>query len=280
VILSNSDTVPTSENTSSPATSMQDQDSPGAALNRFRLDGCSAIVTGASSGIGRRFSLVLDAAGARVAIVGRRQDRLEELSRELRNAVPIVADLTEPDAVRNVIDKATDQLGRVDVLVNNAGRSDIGPAQNEQVFRDIVELNLQVPFELARRCASFAIDHSMRLSIINVTSILGLVASRSMPQASYAASKGGLENLTRELANQWAKSRIRVNSIAPGWFVSEMTAEMMESPSGRRYVERHTPMGRHGDSHELDGALLFLASEASSFVTGQVIVVDGGWTIV
>ena len=251
------------------------------ALASFRLDGCRAVVTGASSGLGWRFAQVLDGAGARVAIVARRADRLEELAKELADPVLIVADLTESGSPQQVIETAAAELGGIDVLVNNAGRGDIGPAEDDTTFRAIVELNLNVPFELAQRCARLSLADSSKLSIVNITSMLGTVASRSMPQASYAASKAGLNHLTRELANQWARSGIRVNAVAPGWFRSEMTAEtMIDDPKGAKYIERYTPMGRPGAVNELDGVLLFLASDASSYVTGQVIVVDGGWTIV
>jgi NAD(P)-dependent dehydrogenase (short-subunit alcohol dehydrogenase family) len=252
-----------------------------ASLEHFRLDGRRAIVTGASSGLGRRFAQILDGAGARVAIVARRAERLEELANQLTDPVVIVADLAERGSPRRVIDTAASELGGIDILVNNAGRGEGGPAEDDTTFREIIELNLSVPFELAQYCARRSLADSSALSIVNITSMFGIVAARSMPQASYTASKGGLNHLTRELANQWAPSNIRVNAIAPGWFSSEMTAEtILDDPKGMRYIERHTPMGRPGREHELDGVLLFLASDASSFVTGQVIAVDGGWTIV
>jgi NAD(P)-dependent dehydrogenase (short-subunit alcohol dehydrogenase family) len=247
----------------------------------FDIRGRRAIVTGASSGLGRRFAQVLDAAGARVAIVARRQGMLEELAEVLTDPLVIVADLADPSSASHVIDSAYEGLGGVDILINNAGRAVVGPALDDTAFRSVVDLNLIAPFELSRLCAERAIDDASALSIINVTSILGIVASRSLPQASYAASKAGLAHLTRQLAAEWARSRIRVNAIAPGWFPTELTKEaMFDDPKGSQFVERNTPMGRGGADHELDGPLLFLASDASSYVTGQVVVVDGGWTIV
>lgn len=250
-------------------------------LSQFSLRGCRAIVTGASSGLGWRFAQVLNAAGARVTIVARRVERLDELAKRLRDPVVIAADLQEVDSPRRVVGDAVDAMGGVDVVVNNAGLTSAAPAIDDDDFRSVVNMDLTVPFEIARLCARQSISTSEPLSVINITSILGIVASRSIPQASYAASKAGLGHLTRELANQWARSGIRVNAIAPGWFRTEITSEsMFNDPKGLKYIERNTPMGRPGAEHELDGALLFLASKASSYVTGQVIVVDGGWTII
>jgi NAD(P)-dependent dehydrogenase (short-subunit alcohol dehydrogenase family) len=247
----------------------------------FSLEGKRVLVTGASSGLGRRFAQVLNGAGARVAIVARRVDRLEELARELRDPVAIPADIEESGAARRVVDAAVNQLGGIDIVVNNAGATNTEPAVDDESFRRIVNLDLTVPFEIARHSARHAIAESQNLSIINIASIIGIVASRSIPQTSYAASKAGLIGLTRELATQWARLDIRVNAIAPGWFPSEITSgPVFEDPKGLQHIQRNTPMGRPAKAYELDGALLFLASRASSYVTGQVIVVDGGWTII
>jgi hypothetical protein len=259
----------------------QDPDVLQIIATQFALHGRRAVVTGASSGLGKRFARVLDAAGARVALVARRQDLLEGLAEELTDPLVIVADLADPSAQAEVIETAYSGLGGIDVLVNNAGRAVPGPAVDGSDFRAVVELNLTAPFELCRHTARHSIDDGAALSIINIASILGLVGSRSLPQASYAASKAGLAHLTRQLAAEWARSNIRVNAIAPGWFPSELTREtMFDDPKGAKFVERNTPMGRGGSPHELDGPLLFLASDASSYVTGHVMVVDGGWTLV
>ncbi len=249
----------------------------------FDLHGRTAIVTGASSGLGRRFAEVLDAAGARVALVARRVDLLERIAETLTDPIVIATDLTADGAAAVAVDHVRDALGPVDVLVNNAGVTKPGPAEaeSEEWIRASLRLNAEVPFHLAQQCARAAIAAGRSLSIINITSVLGLSASRSVPQASYCMSKGALVNLTRELANQWARQGIRVNSIAPGWFPSEMTAvEMFDKPEGVAFVRRNTPLGRTGRVGELDGALLYLASDASSYVTGQVVVVDGGWSII
>ncbi|MCH2171363.1 SDR family oxidoreductase [Myxococcota bacterium] len=262
---------------------MPDATQPLDPLRAFRLDGRVAVVTGASSGLGRRFAQVLHAVGARIALVARRRDRLETLAQELDGALILDIDLSEPGAPSAVIEQSVAHFDRVDILVNNAGISHVEGALDEDpsVFRRVIELNLSAPYELAQAFGRNVIGREANGTVVNIASMLGLVAARSIPQASYTASKGGLIQLTRDLANQWARKGVRVNALAPGWFHTEMTGEtMFEIESGQRYLERHTPMGRGGREDELDGALLYLCSEASSFTTGSVLVVDGGWTAV
>jgi NAD(P)-dependent dehydrogenase (short-subunit alcohol dehydrogenase family) len=248
----------------------------------FRLDGRTAIVTGASSGLGVRFAEVLHAAGANVVLAARRVDRLEALAAGLHGAVAVPCDVTVDDDLVRLVHTAAERFGSLDVLVNNAGTTSIGPAETEEpaAFRAVLDVNLTAAWRLSQLAA-----HEMlaagRGTIVNIASILGLVGGGQIPQSSYVASKSGLVGLTRELGAQWARRGIRVNAIAPGWFESELTQDMTTNEDGGlRWIRNKTPMGRPGRAHELDGALLFLASDASSYMTGHTVAVDGGWITV
>ncbi|MEY2397840.1 MAG: hypothetical protein QOJ00_1014 [Actinomycetota bacterium] len=247
----------------------------------FSLQGKTAIVTGASSGLGVRFARTLHGAGANVVIAARRLDRLKELSNELTGSLAVQCDVVNDDDLDQLVDATLTAFGQIDVLVNNAGIGSPVPAEMEPLdyFREVVAVNLTATFALSQKVGIRMIEAG-RGTIVNNASILGLVASGQVPQASYTSSKGGVVQLTRELAVQWARKGVRVNALAPGWFESEMTAEMFQDEGALTWARRKTPMGRTGEAHELDGALLFLASEASSFMTGQVLCVDGGWTAV
>jgi len=248
----------------------------------FSLHGRTAVVTGASSGLGARFALVLASAGASVFAAARRLERLKDLADADPRIHPAVCDVSrEEDRVR-LMETALDETGRVDVLVNNAGMSGAVRAEDESAddFADVLAVNLVAPFHLARLLAEAPARDRGRTtrSIVNVSSVLGLVSGAPLGGAAYAASKAGLVGLTRELAGQWGPSGVRVNSLAPGWFRSEMTDELFSDERSRRWVERGTMLGRGGEQGELDGALLYLASDASSYCTGHVLTVDGGWT--
>jgi len=245
----------------------------------FRLDGKVAIVTGASGGLGARFAEVLHAAGAQVVLAARRAERIEALADRLPKARAVVCDVgLDADRVA-LVDDTLATYGQVDLLVNNAGIGEPVPALDEDLgeFERVLAINTTAVFRLSQLVAAPMIAAGGG-TIVNIASILGLVASAPIPQASYAASKGAVVNLTRELAVQWARKGIRVNAIAPGWFPSEMTTVMFDDEASRSYLRRNDPMGRGGEPHELDGALLFLASSASSYVTGHILTVDGGWT--
>ena len=249
----------------------------------FRLDDRVAIVTGASAGLGERFARVLDAAGARVVVAARRLERLRNLAAQLRDGFAVECDLAQPPAAAALVDATLEHFGVVDIVVNNAGIDHTQPAIDESIddFLHELQVNLVAPFEIARHAARAIVERDGRGSIVNIASIWGVVGVGQIPDAGYAASKTGLVGLTRELAAQWARKGVRVNTIAPGWFRSEMTEErMFQDERSMRWLRQRTPMGRAGDAHELDGALLYLASEASSFVTGTVLPVDGGWTAV
>jgi NAD(P)-dependent dehydrogenase (short-subunit alcohol dehydrogenase family) len=249
--------------------------------NPFDVEGRVAVVTGASSGLGERFAEVLDAAGAHVVAAARRQDRLEALSKRLQRVTPVRCDVTSADDRRTLVRTVLDTFGRVDILVNNAGVSGPSvPAERFPVERwtRTIEVNLTSLFAVTQSVAEPMLEAG-RGVVIHLASALGLVAGHPMMDAAYAASKGGVVNLTRELGAEWATRGVRVNAIAPGWFLSEMTEPMTGDNRSAAYVTKGCPLGRMGERNELDGALLFLASDASSYCIGQTITVDGGWTI-
>lgn len=246
----------------------------------FRLDDKVVLITGASSGLGARFARVASAAGATVVVAARRADRLAALVEELGDAHAVEVDLAAPGEPEACVAKAIELAGRVDVLINNAGISQVAPALefSTEDFRHEIEIDLVAPFALARDVARDAIANGRQASIINIGSILGEVGGGKLRVPGYAAAKGGLHNLTRELASQWGRKGVRVNAIAPGWFETEMNDEMFSDGGGQAYMESGAAMGRPGVEGELDGAMLYLASDASSFVTGHVLQVSGGWT--
>lgn len=258
--------------------------SPSNPADQFRLDSRVCVVTGASSGLGARFARVLVAAGASVVVAARRAERLADLVAELGEDVAhaVAVDVTTPEGPKMLIDAAIERFGRIDVLVNNAGSSNVAPALDytAEEFRSEIELNLIAPYALSRLAAAAMIASGDGGVVINLGSILGHGGGGKLKVPGYAASKGGVHNLTRELASEWASKGVRVNAIAPAWFQTEMNDEMFGTDGGMKYITDNTPMRRPGNEGELDGALLFLASDASTYVTGHVLNVDGGWTAV
>jgi NAD(P)-dependent dehydrogenase (short-subunit alcohol dehydrogenase family) len=241
-----------------------------------------AVVTGASSGLGAHFARVLRERGAELVLAGRRADRLSVLAAQLgeEHAEAVATDVADEDAMGELFDRALKRFGRLDIMINNAGAADEGPAERESLddFERVLKVNLSAVFIGCREAAKVML-RSGRGSIINIASVAGLVSlSDRYPMAAYAASKAGVVGLTRELAAQWAARGVRVNAIAPGWFPTELTGQLLDLEQ-RRWIDQRTPIGRAGLLGELDGALLLLASDASSYVVGQTLVVDGGWTL-
>ena len=250
----------------------------------FDLSGKVAMVTGAGSGLGVVFSEALAIAGATVVCAGIRVESVERTAARITalgyRALGLQLDVTDDDAIARVMQDIASRFGSVDILVNNAGIATMGPpeAMTRKDWQSVIDVNLTGVFICAREAAKLMISAKRGGSIINIASILGLVASEPSPAASYAAAKGGVVNLTRDLAVHWAHHGIRVNAIGPAYFPSEMTAPILEAPEIIAEIERRTPLGRMGRLDELQGPILFLASEASSYVTGQTLYVDGGWT--
>jgi NAD(P)-dependent dehydrogenase (short-subunit alcohol dehydrogenase family) len=248
-------------------------------LGRFRLDDHVVIVTGASSGLGAHFARVLHAVGATVVLTARRADRLDQLAGDLAGATVVVADMSSESDRERLVSDVLSRHGRVDVLVNNAGVGGTVAVEHEELdrFRSSMEINVTALWHLSKLCAPSMIETGSG-AIVNVASMLGHVGSTPVKQAHYCASKGAVVNLTRELALQWARKGIRVNALCPGWFPSEMTDGMDTDEGSQRFIASNSPIPRMGELRELDGALLLLASPAGTFLTGQSVIVDGGWT--
>jgi NAD(P)-dependent dehydrogenase (short-subunit alcohol dehydrogenase family) len=247
-------------------------------LDLFSLDGRVAVVTGASSGLGVAFATGLAEAGADIAICARRVERLEQTKAQVealgRRCVAVPADVADPDDCTRVVEETVAQLGKADVLINNAGIGTAVPATREtpDEFRRVIDINLNGSYFMAQAFGrAIGPDGG---SIVNVGSVLGSTTA-GLPQAAYAASKAAIIGLTRDLAQQWTgRKRIRVNALAPGFFASEMTDQY---PDG--YLDQmmfRVPMARKGEARELVAAAVFLASDASSYVTGALLPVDGG----
>jgi NAD(P)-dependent dehydrogenase (short-subunit alcohol dehydrogenase family) len=246
-------------------------------LDRFRLDGKVALVTGASSGLGVAIAQCLAEAGADLVLGARRVDGLERTQALVeglgRRAISVRTDVSDPDQCTSMVAAAVEAFGRVDVLVNNAGFGWAAPATREtpEQFRKVVDINLNGQYWMAQAFARAAKDGG---SLVNISSVLGLRPG-TVPQAAYAASKAGLIGLTRDLAAQWTgRKGIRVNAVAPGYFLTEMTEQMDSSEA--EMVKLIAPAGRFGEPHEVGDAVVFLASDASSYVTGITLPVDGG----
>ena len=246
-------------------------------LDRFRLDGKVALVTGASSGLGVAIAQGLAEAGADVVLGARRVDRLEQTKSLVeaagRRALAVETDVTDPAQCAAMVAAAVEAFGKVNILVNNAGFGWAKPATREtpEEFRKVIDINLNAQYWMAQAFGRAVTEGG---SIVNISSVLAMRPG-NIPQAGYAASKAGLLGLTRDLAAQWTgRKGIRVNAIAPGFFPSEMTDEM--DPSEGEMVKLVTPAGRFGEPHEIGDAVVFLASDASSYITGITLPVDGG----
>jgi NAD(P)-dependent dehydrogenase (short-subunit alcohol dehydrogenase family) len=247
-------------------------------LAQFRLDGLVAVVTGASSGIGARAARVLDALGATVVVSARRTDRIEALAQSLTRGDALTCDVSVPGSSAGLIEQVVERHGRVDVVLANAGITTTAPALREPLdrFAEVIAVDLVAPFELGQAAVAHMRVAQHGGSIINVASAAAFSSTALLPQAGYVAAKTGLVGLTRELALQWARYGVRVNALCPGMFASEMTAALVDVDDLRTRFEASVPLQRIGRPHELDGAIAFLASPASSYMTGTTLLIDGG----
>ncbi len=252
----------------------------------FSLRGHRALVTGASSGLGVECAHALALAGADLALIARREDRVKNLASELEKkyrvrAVGIGADVARDADIESAFSQASRELaGEIDILVNNAGVSPTGRAENfkRDQWDNALAVNLTAPMILSQHVARALIAAKKPGRIINMTSIYGTVASSVYRLSAYSATKAGLANLTRQLAVEWAPYGILVNAIAPGWIPTEATEGGIAKPGNKERMEQFTPLGRLGAPEEIRGAVVFLASAASSYVTGAVLAIDGGYT--
>ena len=248
----------------------------------FDLAGRSAIVTGAGTGLGRHFALTLARAGARVALAGRHIERLTALAEEIEGfdgrAIPLLLDIRDPASVQKTVAAAETELGPIGILVNNAGVTVWKPVleQSEAEWDVVVDTNLKWSWLMAQETARHMVRLGHGGSIINIASVLGLKPEKQV--IGYAASKAGLVHLTRALALELARYKIRVNAICPGYFPSQMTEGFLSGPIGEGLIAR-IPQRRLGAHADLEGPLLLLASDAGAYMTGAVLVVDGGLTL-
>ncbi|HEY1521313.1 MAG TPA: SDR family oxidoreductase [Solirubrobacteraceae bacterium] len=245
------------------------------------LDGHVVIITGASSGLGAQLARAIGDAGGTPVLAARRADRLAALIEEIPSADAVTCDVTDDTDRERLIDGVIERHGRLDGLINNAGAGATAPAlrTSPETFARVLDLNLVAPFALSCLAAQRMRDGGGR-SIINIASVMGLRSIGQIPDAAYIASKAGIIGLTRELASQWGRYGIRVNAVAPGFFATEMNAELGEDPEQfPDFLLSRTPLGRGGRVGELNDAVLFLLGAGSSFVTGTVLSVDGGMAI-
>jgi len=253
--------------------------------NIFDLTGRVAVVTGASSGLGVQMAKAFARQGADVVILARRMEKLEKVAEDIRalgvKCLPIRCDVTNTEDVKKAAEIAEKEFGKVDILVNNAGSGHVGPTEEctDDQWNGVINLDLNGVFKVAREFGKIMIKNKYG-RIINIASMDGLVGNSALPCAGYHAAKGGVVNFTRALASEWAKYGINVNCICPGYFETELTVDTLNTESFTNYMKATVPLGRYGREGELDSTAIYLASEASSYVTGVIIPVDGGYTCV
>lgn len=246
---------------------------------RFRLDGRVVVITGASSGLGARWTPVLAAAGASVVLFARREAELQEVAASTPGSVAVAGDMTSSPDRNRLVETAVATFGRIDVLVNNAGDAASDPALATSVdqFREMLEIDLVAMFALTQVVARVMIDNGGG-SIINVASLAAERAVDRYPLAAYSAAKAGVVALTRTLASEWGRHGVRVNAISPAFFPTRLSG-YLEDPDQVSWIRQRTALRRTPRLDELDGSVMFLASDASTYITGQHLVVDGGWTV-
>ncbi len=254
--------------------------------NYFDLTGQVAVVTGASAGLGLQMARAFASQGANLVLLARRKTLLEQNAKDISaefgvEVLPIECDITKTEQVVNAVERTMERFGRVDILMNNAGTGAVAPAEEitDEQFKHELDIDLFGTFVCAREFGKRMIEVGYG-RIINIASMYGLVGNLIVGSSPYHAAKGGVVNLTRALAAEWGKHGITVNSICPGYFYTDLTTKTLDSDYFQDIAKRSIPMARYGKSGELDTCALFLASPASTYVNGQNIAVDGGYTCV
>jgi 2-dehydro-3-deoxy-D-gluconate 5-dehydrogenase len=250
-------------------------------LDKFSLAGRSGIVTGGGSGIGKAMARAVVEAGAEVIIAGRNRERLEtaakEIGRDWGRVIPLAVDAASEEGIGALVNRAVEEFGKIDFLFNNAGTIRRAPSHqySKEDWDEVLRVNLTGPFLLAQAVARIMIDQGRKGKIINTSSLTAVQGGKNV--VAYGASKGGLTQATMTMANDWARYNILVNAIGPGWVKTELTGALQENPERYREISGRIPLGRWADPEDLAGTAVFLASDASDYITGQVIFVDGGW---
>ncbi len=251
----------------------------------FDLTGQVAVVTGCSTGLGVQMAKALANQGAKIVAIARRKEKIDEVAKEIADTykvetLAIQCDITDTEKVNAAADEILAKFGRIDILINNAGTGAVAPAEDitDEQFNGELNVDLGGTFKVSRAVAKKAMIPAKYGRIINIASMYGMVGNKVAPCSPYHAAKGGVVNLTRGLAAEWGKYNINVNAICPGYFYSPLTKETLDSDFFQQNAKTMIPLSRYGNEGELDTAAIFLASQASSYVTGVILPVDGGYT--
>ncbi len=253
--------------------------------NYFDLTGQVAVVTGCSTGLGVQMAKALANQGAKIVAIARRKEKIDAVAEEITKefgveTLAIQCDITDTEKVNGAVDEVMKKFGRIDILINNAGTGAVAPAEDitDDQFNGELNVDLGGTFKVARAVAKKAMIPAKYGRIINIASMYGLVGNKVAPCSPYHAAKGGVVNLTRGLASEWGKYNINVNAICPGYFYSPLTKETLDSDFFQQNAKTMIPLSRYGNEGELDTTAIFLSSPASSYVTGVILPVDGGYT--
>lgn len=253
--------------------------------NYFDMKGQVAVVTGCSTGLGVQMAKALASQGAKIVAIARRQEMIDAAAKEIAEkfgveTLAVKCDITDTKAVEEAVQKIMDKFGRIDILINNAGTGAVAPAEDitDEQFYNELNIDLFGSFRVARAVAKKAMIPAKYGRIINIASMYGMVGNKVAPCSPYHAAKGGVVNMTRGLASEWGKYNITVNAICPGYFYTPLTKETLDSDFFQQNAQTMIPLSRYGNEGELDSAAIFLAAPASSYVTGVILPVDGGYT--